>query len=527
MKTNFLKLIPLTVIMLLVGCNEIVSDELKDGNSVTTGGSSTGGVVIGAPTFKVINTSPVILNYKLHKTGFDSVSNRELDCQVTGADGVPFTNAQFDAEEAISTPHDQKVFDISCFMEVEELSLYHSGFSFAVEASANACNYVGYSPFSYFSMIPGSSTTTYRKLTCPEEATATPPGQNGQACGSYRNAFGPGGGAAEKFSTSLPQAPEDEKELCRFDYTKIEGPNCDNGIITVLDYNYSLSIPSDSNSPLVASGTPKVRKIKCGGKPANCVNGAIRDLPAAAKATSYTEIGRTAEDAVYNVDRTFAGQIGKASSNRKYVNYRRNIASENVKYGNQATASAAYNTAFNSLESFNPNLIANYAQNKKMDLSNSYVSPALIGSYSDASFYKSEPYASEPFMSVHKGYPINPFYTFTCLDKAFEPKARIRVVVREWDRIFSDPATSTQFDFLSDIFEGDEATQDNTFEDSYGDNFDDLGDWDDLIVMSRSGTTFDNTTTNYTPLYFNGVSWVDGWFQPKLFPYDLLDQTDE
>src|SRR5690606_21638816 len=99
------------------------------------------------------------------------------------------------------------------------------------------------------------------------------------------------------------------------------------------------------------------------------------------------------------------------------------------------------------------------------------------------------PLAAEPFMGL-EDHKINPFYTMYCLDTAYDIKARIRMVVRDWDRVYN--SNNEEIEFLSDLFK-----LANSKQDSPGyvelDNeldtilvFNDKKDWDDQIPMTRT-----------------------------------------
>jgi len=82
-----------------------------------------------------------------------------------------------------------------------------------------------------------------------------------------------------------------------------------------------------------------------------------------------------------------------------------------------------------------------------------------------------------------------PFHTYECLDRALDVKARIRLVVREWNRNFA-PSTQ-EFRYISDVFSASAkmdagSAQTNPYL-SY-DNFNDVLDWDDLLLFQNSVT---------------------------------------
>lgn len=249
---------------MLASCNEKIAPSLQSGSSATV-------PTVTAPDeyyFRVTNNSPTILNYKLHRTGD---GNKDVDCAIKST-SIALSNDLYVGDA--SQPHDSKSYDISCFMEAEELALFFNGLSFNVEASKNTCEYIGYAPFSFYDAIPGSSTSTYEGITCDDAATAaevaafagavvTPPSS---ASGSIH--------CNQLVSTSLPAGTRlamdseiDTKTLCRFDYASQEiynQQNCDEGTITINMTNVTTSTDAAGN-PVYSkkAATPVV--VKCGG----------------------------------------------------------------------------------------------------------------------------------------------------------------------------------------------------------------------------------------------------------------------
>jgi hypothetical protein len=528
----------LSLALPLVSCNEKVSSELQNSSSSsgsTTGGSSGSGSGTQSNfTFEVSLSSPAQAGHKIHRTGFSFdgssyTSRKTTPCKVTSPDNVSLSNALYDAEALLA--HDDKSYDISCFVEAEELSLYLNGVDFNVVASPNACEIVSYSPFSYFSYLPGNSTTTYNTVKCPDSysgggipsgANYTPPTGAAMDCYQWRDSTQP---------SNLLTAPTDE-QLCRYNYASENGPQCDIGTVTVNERNY-IEDPGTPNTLILDPATPlTTRTVKCGGKIANCVNGAIKK----GEGMSLTDYSSVIYHSTTVKDESFAktwklppliNENPQRGTNRPYVNYRRELANQNIDYGDITVSQVAYENSFNPgftgmqlyQTTFEPSLMSNYARNRKMNLTNNYVLAADLTAFDTANRYKSTPYAAEPFMSISSTYRINPFYTFYCLNKSYENKARIRVVIREWDRLFGDPATNSNFDYLSDIFLGSLGSLDNDFNDSYGEPFNDFNDWDDFVTLQRDAGIFSNSATDYIPSL--------GFFNQSIFPKDLSTAEPE
>jgi len=520
------KLSYLAMTILLVSCNEKVSPELLQSNT-------TAPTTVAVPPeefyFSLVNKSPLMQGYTLHKTG---PGNKSALCEVRNTTGM--SNDIFVGDQVSN--------DISCFFEAEELSLLHGGFSFAVNASKNTCDYVGYSPFGFYDRIPGNSTATYNYVSCSSIAntnpsrvasqlsplsTTTNAGVNTVACGEYfidAGIIAPG--TREKFTVA------DEGELCRFNYP--DGPSCDIGIVTVNEYQITYTEPQ-AGPPAVPESwkTTKVtRKINCGGKITNCVSGPVADMKSGV--SKFTEITNTNLNEEYTKDYSYGGLQQGFVSVKSYTNYRRDLASKNIDFMTSNIGSAAYtgiwNTSFNLNRIFDPQVMDFYSNNKKLDgstLITANGSPNLdviTESKRDPRF-QAIPYAADPFLGL--AYPVNPYYTFYCFDKAFDVKARIRMVVREWDRIF--PTDTSDLELLSDLGKGVNARQDSTVVyEVPGDSdgwlyINDLEDWDDHIPMQRTPGAFVPTTTIWQPLPTAG--YPEGFFNPAYFT-NGLDSID-
>ncbi len=531
------KVMLLSLALPLVSCNEKVSSQLQNSASSTgsttgsTTGGSSGGSSGGTPqnnyTFEVSITTPAQAGHVIHRTGFSFdgatyTSRKTTPCKVTSPDNVPFSNAIFDAEAALA--HDARNYDISCFVEVEELALYLNGVEFEVKASPNACEIVSYSPFAYFSYMPGDSTTTYNTVKCPEGWTGPGPnhvpvpGDPAMNCSQWRDT---------SFSTNIASIPEDDVDLCRFNYTSEEGPNCDIGTVTIQEANY-IDDPGAPGTLIRDPSQPTtIRTQKCGGKVFNCLNGAVRKGSGMNSSLSFTNViyhENTTKDTSYSKRWSLPALIDEGANqlntNRPYINYRRELS--NPKYDYDDYLNPSYADAFSPVSNgfpnlyettFEPALMGGYANNRKMNLTGTYVTAAEFTAFNTANNYISKPIAAEPFMSVDPKYRINPYYTFYCLNKSYENKARIRIVIREWDRLFGDPSTNNNFDYLTDIFLGSDGLLDNDTFDSYGEPYNDFEDWDDFIKLVRSPGSFDDANTEYEPIL--------GPFHQDNFPKDL------
>jgi hypothetical protein len=512
-------------LVVLASCNEKVAPELK--NSGVTDGTSdseTGTVDEDKFYFRLKNNSSKLLNYQLHRTGpnnFNGDAGETGECKIHSS--LPFSNELFTAEATATGPtieHDSKVYDISCYYDMEELALYANGFEFEVETAANACEYVAYSPFSFFERMPGNSTKTVTKVICDSDVPdagdaadeANVDGATTQAaCNQYLdNTALTEGGAAEPFSLA------DEQDLCLFDYSDetgegiYAGQNCDIGTITVNDV--TVTYDEDTTS---YTATTTQREIECGGRIANCIQGPIRDteLTGTIGAIFYYPDA----DEKFTQEYSMEARIGSGiRSSLYYANYRSTLANPDIDYGDYTDDSLQgvwSDITDPARKVYDPEVMEYFANNQLYKDDTEIIDSTELDAASIASVHHyGIPYAADPFLGLVK--KTQPFYSFYCLDAAFDVKAKIRMVVREWDRTLSKNASLENLtDYIGDDTGSNTTSrQDNPVDQEipgypgFYNNFNDSGDFDNLIPMIR---------TTGTPAT---VEPVDSFFNSDIFP---------
>lgn len=519
------KLSLFTMAILLAACNEKVSPELQEGSTVTTPTDTTVPVPPTEYYFNVENASAQMLNYKLHKTG---AGNANAKCEVKNTTGLSSDN--FRANPAAN--------DITCFFEAEELSLFHSGFDIKVNASKNTCDFVGYMPYGYYNRIPGDSTANLIQTVCTNDTTtASHVALAAAATGiDIRTAdpfvapatvyeLGCGEFATEdpiNFPVTSRQkfTVQSDADLCRFNYKNLGMERCDIGTINVTTVMVTYTPPTEGSDEVLKYEVVP-RTIQCGGAISNCVRGPTKELNPTS--SSFLEITNSEINKPLTIDYKYKGRIGRdsVSSSIYYANYRRALANPNIDFNTSAGLTAPYKNAWASAaygKRFDPKLIDTYSANVRLNFTDPVVDDALAEAEAirNNKWY-AKPLAAEPFIGLSER--VNPFYTFYCFDTAFDIKARIRMVVRDWDRIF--PATS-DIEYLSDIFLGVNSKQDNPGYVELPEDYDmpilfnDLKDWDDQFTMERTTGVLAPGVTEWrptpTPFYTNG------WFNPDIFP---------
>jgi len=532
----------LSMVLLIYSCNEKISPALEGGGITTLPPP----VVPKKYFFKVEDTSPTILNYKLHRTG---PGKQSAKCEITSNS---LTTGALSSDLYVSEHGqlwDEKKFDISCFFEAEELSLYYSGFQFKVSASPNTCAHVGYAPFSFYDNIPGNSSATYTYVNCSDDVPVGQAASKADIAGDTDYGVGGLADCGEYVDTTISSATRNVRSgapegLCDFNYNE---DKCDEGVITIndIDVKWVVGEPKDppvQDNPVTttvdesvkppytsAKLNPASRTISCGGDHLNCVKGPIKDLESVYAASS-TELNASIYNEVFSKEFTYEASYPEFRGNKRYVNYRRNLANPNIDFGdsdqNLVTYSTNYISQFGGAApetSFQPLLMDLYSYNLKWGGVYEVVSTTdpstTVGSLNHQSIingYTARPYAAEPYLGFGD-HRVNPFYTFYCFDEAYEIKGRIRMMVREWDRVF--PTAITSLSYISDIGSLTSSRQDYAYgqtSENPGDPdgynaYNDLKDWDDYLFMKRDAGAV-TTSTLWEPKsgFFNSLIFTKG-----------------
>lgn len=506
---NYFTLMMLALVA-ATGCNEKISPKLLEGNQSTT----VPPIIEPEEYFlKVTNTSPSIRKFHLHQSG---AGNYAKKCEVRSTD--KFSSSLF------RDPSRRAEFDISCIFEAEELSLQH-GFSFSFEASPNTCEYVTYAPFSYFNFKPGDSSGSLTQVSCTEGTSAANIIAVAGAGALPESAAGPdsvgcGQMVDNAFADNVRQvfaAPTDDETLCRYNYSRNDGPNCDIGTITVTNHEYSYTPAQDAN-PATLGYSVSTRQIRCGGKVGNCIEGPMKTHNPPADATTFLIYHETVKNQAFSKNEEYKSILSSAHQNYYYANFRRNLANPHIDYNILTGNLVNYVDAFTGMTEIFATLMENYSNNK---LYNNATTVPGTDPYLDSipNTRRTRALASEPFMGL-AGYKTNPYYTIYCLDAAEEMKGRIKIMVRDWDRFFS--TNQATFDLITDADQYDNARIDNLTDPGElpedGDvlnPLNDRADWDDLIPMNRTVGPLSPNTTTWEP--------ERGFFHNGNFPRVILE----
>ena len=264
--------------------------------------------------------------------------------------------------------------DISCVVEVPELSLYFGGLNFAVNVPAGMCEYVARKPYWFYNkeIGTGPAAVQLEETTNSTGTVSTRCSVNGSALTSVCSNFSEVIFNREADNTLTPEC--------------VYGTECCLG-------TYDLT-----TTTIDASGTTTAttEEREWGGNIASCIGGAGKTDWDSTNNEGYPKSilseMRTGDLFSYSVTAPVTA-IDGASSNISIANY--------YTVTSPAVSSPHYHTGFGALSG------------------STSVFPYYIDPISDRSGDK-----------VERG---SPFYEYTCLNDALEIKNRIRVYVREWD----------------------------------------------------------------------------------------------
>jgi hypothetical protein len=267
----------------------------------------------------------------------------------------------------------------------------------------------------------------------------------------------PATGYPPGFLTKKPTAGE----VCKGNHT---GATCDEGSFSVTTVNYT----KNPQTSVCEESSSTTETVTCDGQEVNCIAGPLKDLitETLIQQGIYSKLYQTTTDPY---SKTF-DIVNTPSLNYDYTNLR--VANEN----------AANRCSFSNL-------------NHTETWLNS-----VAGTYSTAS----------PFGGA------NPYYTFHCLDAAHEIKARIRLVLREWDKSFKindsidNEHNSTVTSYPTFYSNDAAATLTSTKKDSHAVDttnfrpYNYFNDWDD-DYSSGGVCSITNYTDEYNCLKYKGV----------------------
>lgn len=426
---------------------------------------STTGVISGTPTETAANaTYTIVAENVIGKkvVDFDLQVYDYFKIQDTlrapsyilhrGGDNNNYYQCRIEKDDILN-PASVSIRDITCNLEAGESDLYYLGLKIKAQTGPGICEFIKVKPYSYYA-YPPVQTSGLTSTTTPRFGVVA-----SNSCSSYSGALtgtivnldsGPTygtdidptatGWTAAGVITDFTQ----EDDFCQGNYD-IDGDGnadilCDAGKYKLL--KIAISEGDTAGNCNIESG--EFEEIECNGNSRKCLAGPIRDVLTNEQIEDIGLTGLIIEswDSLERED-TFTAPVSMLSGS--------NVGLANFNTTNSCTAATTYATRGWTL-----------------------YSTSGVSSATDV---------TDPFKGGH------PFYTYECLDAAYEVKARINVNVRDWDRTFlsSDTALAS---FLS-ASPMDDAGTDPDFNNAYNS----FNDWDDLLLTGASLASCDDTPT--------------------------------
>lgn len=211
--------------------------------------------------------------------------------------------------------------------------------------------------------------------------------------------------------------------LCLGNYETVGGPNCDEGSVNIQEETYAI----DSGTGLCTLSTTTTSILSCAGKKTNCLQGPVRDV------LTDAQIKAGWRSLLYS---SSAG----------------------------TTVNSSFSAPFDSLDLTNIRAANGTVNNKCLSTNND--------ADAWASYMNGKSATDNPF-----GNGANPYYIVNCLNAAKDIKARIRIVVRDWNKTFKI-SDNIDTNFLPATLPSG-ATLMNNVDVVFGKSNNDYYDWDD------------------------------------------------
>ena len=320
--------------------------------------------------------------------------------------------------------------DIVCLFEGGESDLYNRGIDFNVKTGAGMCEYIRYVPYSYSSFPPGASdrtVTVYNDfddaVNCNATAdvntvqgTAVDDGlvSNNPAVLAAGTAL-----AGRNFGTDYCEGGtgctvgDVASATCSYNYSLLNSawPNMDTGAIVVNTVSCARTVVADDDTDgideeVTCTCNYSQATINCNGETTNGLDGA--KLSSSLDVDEGSVISSTVAGA--EVGHSVESPISKGKGSNRYIS---NFSSS--RNWSTSVANSCYESKY-TMDTYSGVGNTNLSTNKTAW--EDYAEPLdPLGLSSDGRYSN--------------------FYRFDCLDASFNPKARIRVLVRDWDREFT------------------------------------------------------------------------------------------
>ena len=344
--------------------------------------------------------------------------------------------------------------DVICRLEGGEGDFYSNGIEFEITAGAGMCEYVRYTPYSYKPYLPGKTERTIVEYDNFSDAASCSGGStSGLAADEEIGGSAVDDGyieAGQLRSNAIPDVGRifgndycdsgdcvtdaETTDVCKYDYSQYNAgwPNLDEGEITIVSVSCDYSEEIDDVSGDVSTScdcTYTETVTECGGNAGDNIGGAKLSSSLNPRETSIVINAFSG----INDSQVIESPISLQKNNKYLANY---IALED--YGNANGC---------------------YANNYHME---EYSAPGVVSSHrSEWSTYTSE---TDPLGNSSEFNPLSKFYTFSCLDAAYNNKATVTVQVRDWDNEFSPEDPEVEMLVNSTKMDTNNATFDNIYD---------------------------------------------------------------
>lgn len=367
-------------------------------------------------------------SYVMHKEG---ILNKTRPCRINKKAIENFYSDSSDAQK-------YNVVDIDCFLEVGESDLFNLGLDLQVDSGPDVCEFVQYYPYSYWQFRPHtSSSTPIQGVILSDSCTADSADNTGktislsvdpQTVGDFED-------VSPATINAWTTSSWNPTNLCAAQYIDSydgspEAISCDFGNRAYYEITLAEGTSSGCNVSVVE------KTVDCGGERAKCLGGAIKQ--------EYNDTGLNS-----GFKRTTT-----AADDGLVLNYQ---YSSPLSLGYNSNISLANFVANNSCEQST----YEYSSHGWYERSSSYTGDSI----------------EDPMIGE------SPFYTFNCVDSASELKARIRVMVREWDYVFDKSYV------IDEISPANMDRHETTDTDSFNNPLNEFKDFDDLLYFSALKAT--------------------------------------
>ncbi len=477
---NSKKLLVISILALLSSCTEEVAEELKNSKSSQTTTTET-------KSLRLKHDMDSKLSFYLHQGGAG-----DQPCELKEPTGG------FDADDYTRS---SSVYTQDCVLEVQELDLYHNGAAFTFEASADMCEYYSYTPLRFFEQPIGDTQKTVYEIACENDECSS-------LCGTTWEEFDDGSGPNSGSTTAHLSGQIIEAPTCNYDYTETPyRENCDEGDITTITLELDDLHDHDGDPttdevcraalPFSAVAVDSVT-TECGGDHLNCLGGPAKDFFEGSTATTriYGNLDLSAISESFEVEAPTARDFETGRSDNRYLaSFSRYMANENTC---EPDSSFDWNTFFegDNLEMFNTTAYSPVLS-KTLNVNRVGTEQNLASGLAEERAIDAVAWAENPFRSV---YSTSAYYSFKCLDAAYDVKAQIRLHIREWDREYPTNSEAvmqyiSDYDALTQYIDSSQSNIDGT-------PWNNITDWDDFFSLNN---VFDNTPGSCleTVNYFN------------------------